>query len=178
MAPIKTVADNGMWFYAIVGDDIDTVLDRIDAITLADLDSAIEGSFEAAANGTRFSFTASDTFSDPAYGDESSANVPGRSNYEGSIATFIKVDDTTGAYDGTGSVLREAVIEKGTRVLIVSGITGNPREARAAGDLYDALLFWTDSAQRPTDVSGWRKDNIPLLMAGRSAASKALVAGA
>lgn len=172
MTAIKTVGDSQGWFYVLTDfDDID-----IDAIDVSELSgsNAIEGTWDAAASGTRFSFTASDTVSDPAYGDESNVNAVGRSNYEGSIAPYIKLDPETGAYDESSNPLLTTLV-KGKEVLVVSGVTGGPLAARAAGDLYDAFVFAADNPQKPTEVGGYQKRNIPLVPAGRSVAAAALV---
>lgn len=172
MAAIKTVGDSQGWFYVLT--DFATV--DLDAVTLDDLSGvgAIEGTWDAAANGTRFSFTNSDTISDPAYGDESNSNVVGRSNYEGSIAPFLKLEN--GTYSEADNPLMAALGTKGATIAVISGVTGSPSAPRAAGDLYDAFVYTVDNAQKPTEVGGFQKRNIPLVPAGKSVAGKALVA--
>ena len=170
MAAIKTVGESQGWFYLLPARPTNP-----EAITLTELAAGIEGTWDAAASGTRFSFTASDTMSDAAYGDSSNSTITTRSNYEGSIAPFIKLDDTTGAYAALSNDLFEAVREKGAPCYVVSGITGDPTEARAAGDLYDYFEYTTDDGQKPTEVGGYMKRQVPLHPAGYSRGAKALV---
>ena len=177
MAAIKTVADSLGWFYVLT-----TVPANLGDIKLAALTAGpgvIDGSKLAAASGTRFAHTASDATADPAYGESSNAQVAGRSNYEGSIAPFIKVDEATGAYTAADNTLFAAILglaESHAEFCVISGITGDPKKARAAGDLYEAFVYTADKGSAPTEVGGWKKFNFPLLPAGRSQAPTALKA--
>lgn len=170
---VKTVGDNLGWFYVLT--DYDTI--DIEAVKVSDLTGAgvIEGTWAAAASGTRFSFTASETFSDPAYGDSVAVQIPAKDNYEGSIAAFL-LKSTAGAFDSASNPLLEAIRVKGTRVLVISGVTGDPTEPRAAGDIYDAFEYVTDNPQKDTEGSGWLKRPVPMLPAGKAAAHCMLVA--
>ena len=177
MAAIKTVADSQGWFYLLT-----TIPADLSAITLTDLTegpTCIKGSFIAAANGTRFAFAASDTVSDPAYGDSSNGQVRGRANYEGSIAPFVHIDDTTGLYDEDDNPLiavLAGLVETGVPFAIISGVTGSPDDARVAGDLYDAFTYTADYSNTPTEVGGYQKRNFPLLPNGKSAHMQPLLA--
>lgn len=166
MSAIKTVGESQGWFYVL------TDFAELDLANLSvtDLSGAavVEGTWDAAANGTRFSFTASDTVSDPAYGDGSNVNAVGRSNYEGAVAPFLKLDEATGVYADESNPLMAALTPKGKLVAVVSGVTGDPLLARAEGDVYDAFVFATDNPQKPTEVGGYQKRIVPLVPAGRS----------
>lgn len=171
MAAIKTVGDNMGWCVVMTTAPADPT-----AITVAELTAGIDATFSAAASGTRFSFTASDTTSDPMYGDSSNATITTRSNYEGTIAPVLLLDDTTEAYTALDNDLYEALKEKGTTIYVASGITGDPAAARAAGDVYDYFVFTTDNPQQPTDVGGYRKRIVPLNPAGTAIADGVVAA--
>ena len=178
MGAIKTVADSQGWFVVLT-----TVPANLDAIKVSDLTGVgrINGGALAAANGTRFAFTASDSVADPAYSDASNAQTRGRSNYEGSIAPFVKVDEATGAYNSADNALitlLNGAIESGAEICVVSGITGDPNGTRAAGDMYDAFTYTVDNSSTPAEVGGYLKRTYPLLSAGKSAHMKPLAAGA
>ena len=177
MAAIKTVADDLGWFYLLL-----TVPADLGNIKLADLTvgvGVIDGSMLAASSGTRFAHTASDATADPAYGENANAQVAGRANYEGTIAPFIKVDGVTGAYTAADNALFAALLglaESHADFCVVRGVTGDPRKARATGDLYEAFVYRADRGAPPADVGGWKKFNFPLMAAGRSQAPTALKA--
>ncbi|VXA92371.1 hypothetical protein [Citricoccus sp. K5] len=135
------------------------------ALTVATLTAGMDAACRVAQEGTRFAATASETLNQPAVCEPSSASVPARSNYEGSIAVFRYFDETNpGAADPTGDVLFQALKVKGTPVYVVESLTGKDwDEEWEAGDEYSVFAVTTDNWQRQADPhAGYIHVTIPL----------------
>lgn len=159
MAAIKTLADARTKLTILTTPPADLA-----AITLAELEAGIEASCQVAKNGTRFSPTASDTMSDPAFCDEGNSQVLGPSNYEASIAPFLWHDADTGAYDETANAVYEAAGVKGAELVYVLRKGPAFDQAWASGDRYKAYVAVSDNPQEPTETGGYIKENITLLV--------------
>jgi hypothetical protein len=159
MASIKTLADARTRLTILTTPPADLA-----AITAAELSAGIEASCKVAKNGTRFSPTASDTMSDPAFCDEGNAQTLGPSNYEASLAPFLYLDDTTGAYVALDNAVYEAAGVKGAELVYVLRRGPKYDEPWAAGDRYKAYVAVSDNPQEPTETGGYIKENIPLLV--------------
>lgn len=147
----------------------------INAITLTELTAGIDASCKVAKNGTRFSATASNTVSDPAYCDEVEVQEFGASNYEASIAPYWYLDEVTGQYTALDNEVFEAAREKGTRLTYVHREGPKYTEAWAADDVYDAYEAVSDNPQRPTESGANVKRQIPLAV-HKAAIHKTVVA--
>lgn len=159
MPAVRTLAD-GRIKYTI----LTTAPADLEAITVAELSAGIEASCKVAANGTRFSATASDTISDPAFCEDANSSVPGRSNYEGTVAPFVLYDDTTQAYQAGDNEVFEALRAKGTRAWHVFRKGPAYDQAWAAGDVYSVYEGVTDNPQEPSDTAGYFKANVPVMV--------------
>lgn len=131
-----------------------------DALSVADLESAIDASCDLAKNGTRFSATASDTISDPRLCDEANVNALGASNYEVNMAVFWLLE-ADGSYEPESNPVYEAAREKGTLLWAALREGKKAGEAWASGDHYELYEFTVDNAQRPTETGGYLKRIIP-----------------
>jgi len=154
MAGVKTLADKRIKLSVMTVPPAD-----MNALTVAELTAGIDAASMNAASSYRFSPSASDTVNDPAVDEESTASVPGGSNYEGTLAPFWYLDN--GAYTAADNPMFEAVKEKGSEVWVAEREGKLESEPWAAGDVYSVYHFITDNPQRPTDRGGWVKRIVP-----------------
>mgnify|MGYP007076172797 CR=1 FL=1 len=159
MAGVKTLADAKIRLSILTTPPAD-----LKAITLAELEAGIEVSCQVAKNGTRFSPTASDTMSDPAFCDEGNASTLGASNYEASIAPYWYLDLETGKYEASDNPAYEAVKLKGTELTYVLREGPHYSVPWAAGDIYEAYVATSDNPTRPTETGGNIKRLVKLLV--------------
>lgn len=151
----------------------------IGALTVATLEAGIDASCRVTQEGTRFAATASETLSQPAVCEPSSASVPARSNFEASMGVFRYFDETNpGAADPEADVLFQAVKHKGTPVYVVERLSGKDwDEEWATGDEYSVFAVTTDNWQRQSDPhAGYIHVTIPLTV--QDAELNGVVAGA
>ena len=158
MAGVKTLADARTKVALI------TVLGEVDldALTVAQLTAAQDISCDLAKAGTRFSPTASDSFSDAAFCDEGNPQSFGPSNYEASAVVFWYLDPDTGQYVEADNTAYEALKTKGARTIVALREGPHYKQEWAAGDVYDAYEVTSDNPQRGTETSGYIKRIIPL----------------
>jgi|GEM_PF-3046039 len=171
MPGVKTLADARQKLTILTVPPAD-----INAITLVELTAGIDASCQVAKNGTRFSATASNTVSDPAYCDEVEVQEYGASNYEASISPYWYLDPLTGKYDITDNPVYEAAREKGTRLTYVHRDGPKYDLPWEAADIYDAYEAVSDNPQRPSESGANVKRMIPLSV-HRAALHKPVVTG-
>lgn len=159
MAGVKTLADAKIRLTILTTPPAD-----LKAITLAELNAGVEVSCQVAKNGTRFSATASDTMSDPAFCDEGNANTLGASNYEATIAPFWYLDQATGKYEAADNPAYEAVKLKGTELTYVLREGPHYSVPWAAEDKYEAYVATSDNPARPSESGGNIKRLVTLLV--------------
>lgn len=170
MAGVKTLADKRIKISVMTVPPAD-----MNALKVAELTAGINAASMNAASSYRFSPSASDTINDPAVDEESTASVPGGSNYEGTLAPFWYLD-ATGGYVAADNAMFEAVKEKGSEVWVAEREGKPESDPWAAGDVYCVYHFITDNPQKPTDRGGWVKRIVPGLVQD-AALYKTVVAG-
>lgn len=158
MAGVKTLAD-GKTKLAI----LTTAPADPSAPTATELNGGIDGSCIVAKNGTRISATASDAVSDPALCASTNSTVFGASNFEGTVAPFLYLDESTGAYSAGDNAAVEALTPKGSEVWLYMRTGPDYSQSWASGDLITVGVHAiTDNAQEPTETGVYVKWNIPL----------------
>lgn len=156
MAGVKTLADKRYKIALLSVEPAD-----LRAITVAELEAGIDASCLLAANGTRLSATASDSINDPAVCEESTASVPGGSNFEAALVPFWYLDPETGAYTDEDNPAFELMREKGSHFWVVTRRGPEASVAWASNDLYSVFEVTTDNPQEQSESSGWIKYTVP-----------------
>ena len=156
MAGVKTLADKRYKVTLLSTEPTD-----LRAITTTELQAGIDASCLLAANGTRLSATGSDSINDPAVCEESTASVPGGSNFEATFAPFWYLDPATGQYAEADNPAFEIMREKGSAFWAVTRRGPEASVDWAAGDTYSVFEVTTDNPQEQADSSGWIKYNVP-----------------
>lgn len=130
--------------------------------TVAAASAGFNASCDIAAAGSSISASASDKITDPAMCEDTNNGAFGTGNYEGSIAPFILIDSEDGTYDLADNPVFEALKVKNTIAYLVvrEGVAFDADFA--AGQLVSAYQIRTDVPQRPAELSGYIKRNIPL----------------
>jgi hypothetical protein len=156
MATVKSLADGHTKLAVLATAPADP-----DAVTLAELTSALDASCRIAKNGYALGPTASETFADPALCEDVNSSVWGASNFESTIPVFRYFDDTTNLVDEEGDEVYQALKEKGTEVWLVERESlkksTDPWEAGDVVNVYRALL---DNPQKASDRTGYIKNTI------------------
>lgn len=134
------------------------------ALTVAELAAGIDAECHILKSDFKLGPVASDTVSGEApLCASGNAAALGASNYEGTVTVFRYLD-SDGKSDISEEVLFEALKEKGTTVWPVRRDGPIHTQEWAAGDEYSAFEALTDNPQDPSDMSGYLKKTIPLLI--------------
>ena len=154
MAGIKTVASKNMAYR------ISTT--KPTGPTIAAFTAATDVSCDLAASGTRVSATASESINDPSVCEDTNASAFGTGNFEGSIAPFVKLDASTGAYALADNPAFEMFKVKNTigYLWVREGVKYGATPA--AGQLVSCYEVRSDTPQRQQAMNEYIKRNIPL----------------
>ena len=152
---------------------VDTAPADPNAVTAAEFDAGVR--LECRIMDFRLSPTASDTISQSELCTATNAQVPTRSNYEGSVTVFRYLDED-GLADAANDVAWEAFKEKGTVHHLIVREGPSHEDDGAAGQEYSYYEVIQDNPQVPADRGGFIRREIPLYVQ-RAFLDKALVAG-
>ena len=156
MATVKSLADGHTKLAVLAIAPTDPT-----AITLTELEAALDASCRIAKNGYSLGPTASETFADPALCEDVNSNVWGASNFESSIPVFRYYDDTTQQIDEAGDEVYQALKEKGTEVWLVERESlKKSTDPWAAGDVVNVYRALLDNPQKASDRTGYIKNTI------------------
>lgn len=136
-------------------------------ITLSEWNAGLDASCRIAAGDFRLSPTGSTTVNDGALCEGAEVQVPGASQYEGSMTPFRIFDvDKPGRADTLGDTVFQALKTKGSTVFIGKRHSNKMYDAAAeAGDEIELYEVITDNRQDPSDVNaGYIKKVIPLMV--------------
>src|SRR5690606_15956570 len=144
-----------------------------DNITVAEFDAGTH--LECRIMDYRLSPVASDTVQMGELCTATNAQVPTRSNYEGTVTVFRYLD-AAGLADSADGVAWEAFREKGTTLHLVEREGPDHDAAGAGGQEYSYFEVITDHPQQPTDRGGFIRREVPLYVQ-RAAINKEMDAG-
>lgn len=159
----KTIAEERITLLALV-----TKPEDPSNPTVAELSAGMDLSLKVLFSDFRLSPTASDTVNEPALGEGGNSSAPGKTNYEGTISLFRFIDKTTGlavaAEDDGWDLMRE----KGSEIHFYKRMGPHITAPFESGQPVEYFHALTDIPQDPSDLSGYLKKTIPLLVQGDS----------
>ncbi|WP_163540837.1 hypothetical protein [Occultella kanbiaonis] len=135
------------------------------APTAAELNAGIDASCNILSSDFQWSAAASDTNNEKALCVEGNANVPGASNYTGSMSPFRYFDTLTGAPEADEDDVFQAAKVKGTEFWGYARETSKKSTEDWAADdeIYLGGRVVTDSPQAQATRTGYTKYTVPLL---------------
>lgn len=150
----KTIADENIALVLLTTAPADPT-----AITAAEFDAGEP--LQCRIMDYRLSPVASDTVQQGEFCTSTNAQVPTRSNYEGTVTVFRYLDET-GLADPINDVAWDAVKEKGTTLHLVEREGPVHDAVGTVGQAYSYFEVITDHPQVPADRGGFIRREVPL----------------
>lgn len=134
--------------------------------TAAELNAGKDWSCNVLFSDFRWSATASDTIAERALCDKGNPNVPGADNFEAALTIFRYYDLSDKQFHATEDLPFQTVKLKGTEFWGYTRTSPKEHsEVWAADDeIGTGLHVVTDNTQEPSDLGGWIKKVVPVLV--------------
>jgi hypothetical protein len=157
---VKALADGNIKLILLFGDAVQNWRQP----TVAELSAGHDISMSIQYEDYKFTPTASETISDRPLGAKSNSSVPGIGNFDASITPYRHFDKQ-GKASLTEDVTYQGLRVKGTSCYLYERQSPKSwEEPIEAGDVVTAVHALSDNPQKPSNLGGYQKAVIPLLV--------------
>ena len=158
----KTIAEERIKLVALVTKPADVL-----APTIIELTAGVDLSLRVLFSDFKLSATGSETVNEPALGEGGNSPALGKSNFEGSLTVFRFLDEAGKAIE-LEDVAWDIFKEKASEVHLYKRVGPMFSGAFTAAEPLEYFHAVSDNPQDPSDLSGYIKKVIPLLVQGDS----------